>query len=798
MFFPPYLLSVNFSDSITDEMSQNCGPLRSVAILGCQSSGKSTLMNMMFDTSFTTMEESLGRHQTTHGIWLEKAGSSDTLVIDCEGTDSKERGENKDVIESKFALFTVAVSEVLILNMWAMDIGRFNAGNYPLLQTVFNVNLQLFGDTHQRLTIVIVARDHDGTISTARLEEQMREDLLRLWDGFEKPEGHEETKFGDCFTIKFVALPHKKYEADKFTTEVAKLASTFHTPPAEPDAFTDATPKVRDVPLDALPMYFEGIWGLIDRNEDLNLPSAKLMLANYRTEKIKVDSYEGFRRAVVPAERALSVARDGEAGTWAEVVEICGQVKSAVIEAVARYDGIACRYNKATYREKRDELLEQLMLAAATITATAIDILGGLASRQLGEMSAVLIADFKASLRDGVAGLVKPADPDPAARLGLDVTAHRLAVSSPFDRAWVKLVRAVTPATVPCTPSRLAPGGFTVMESAASYLERVVDKLFIVVVTELKGGLLDTDEFRAKVGLPSGASGYTKTIRHMLDTVEERLQAAATESRAALHSLFIDRVGRAVGDRMATIADTEFRTFDSTIWDRIAKHRIGLLATAQELIEDTIDGLVDLEPCVAAANAGLTATSRRFIEALPTVLNTSFSDRFLNDDIDGVRRPHTWRRRDDVPARYTAAKRSTLDLLALVSEIHLEDCHGHLDVELMTDAEINAVSTTVSDTARGLYEDALLAQQQSTGGVPVWVWVLLALFARHDIIALLSHWFLLLSVIIVGVTILCVAKPALVKELLREGRARAQETVQTVGTMVTGKLGRGKRPEKKQ
>lgn len=36
------------------------------------------------------------------------------------------------------------MAEVLIVNMWINDIGRYNAANYALLKTVFELNLQLF------------------------------------------------------------------------------------------------------------------------------------------------------------------------------------------------------------------------------------------------------------------------------------------------------------------------------------------------------------------------------------------------------------------------------------------------------------------------------------------------------------------------------------------------------------------------------------------------------------------------------------------------------------------------------
>ena len=41
-----------------------------VAVLGCQSSGKSTLLNILFETNFQTMEAQFGRSQTTKGIWM--------------------------------------------------------------------------------------------------------------------------------------------------------------------------------------------------------------------------------------------------------------------------------------------------------------------------------------------------------------------------------------------------------------------------------------------------------------------------------------------------------------------------------------------------------------------------------------------------------------------------------------------------------------------------------------------------------------------------------------------------------
>lgn len=66
------------------------------------------------------------------------------MVMDVEGTDGRERGEDQD-FERKSALFSIASSEVLIVNIWEHQIGLYRGANLALLRTVFEVNLALFG-----------------------------------------------------------------------------------------------------------------------------------------------------------------------------------------------------------------------------------------------------------------------------------------------------------------------------------------------------------------------------------------------------------------------------------------------------------------------------------------------------------------------------------------------------------------------------------------------------------------------------------------------------------------------------
>lgn len=112
------------------------------AVLGSQSTGKSTLLNRLFGTSFDVMDERR-RRQTTKGIWLSRSKEKNVLVMDVEGTDGRERGEDQD-FERKSSLFALSTAECLIVNMWENQVGLYQGANMGLLKTVLDVNLTLF------------------------------------------------------------------------------------------------------------------------------------------------------------------------------------------------------------------------------------------------------------------------------------------------------------------------------------------------------------------------------------------------------------------------------------------------------------------------------------------------------------------------------------------------------------------------------------------------------------------------------------------------------------------------------
>lgn len=82
-------------------------------IIGTQSTGKSTLLNNMFDCIFVECNAKEGRGQTTRGIWGSFVDEKKMLVLDIEGTDAMVRTKNDENAENKICLFGLLMSHVL-------------------------------------------------------------------------------------------------------------------------------------------------------------------------------------------------------------------------------------------------------------------------------------------------------------------------------------------------------------------------------------------------------------------------------------------------------------------------------------------------------------------------------------------------------------------------------------------------------------------------------------------------------------------------------------------------------------
>ncbi|THU96755.1 root hair defective 3 GTP-binding protein [Dendrothele bispora CBS 962.96] len=325
-----------------------------VAVFGSQSTGKSTLLNRLFGTTFDVMDETK-RQQTTKGIWMCRGQDMSVMVMDVEGTDGRERGEDQD-FERKSALFSLASSEVLIVNLWEHQVGLYQGANMGLLKTVFEVNLGLFGKKPQdgasggRTLLLFVIRDHIGTTPLANLQATLTADMHRIWESLSKPQELQDRQLSDYFDLAFTALPHKVLAADQFESEVRRLRSRFVDKENPEYLFKPAYHK--RIPADGVAFYMENIWEQVQTNKDLDLPTQQELLAQFRCDEISTVALAEFN------EQAKSQKRPIEAG---KVVEgLGGMMKSWRKVALDRYDRDASRYHQGVYKRKRADLIAAL------------------------------------------------------------------------------------------------------------------------------------------------------------------------------------------------------------------------------------------------------------------------------------------------------------------------------------------------------------------------------------------------------------------------------------------------------
>ncbi|KAI3772903.1 hypothetical protein L6452_04097 [Arctium lappa] len=322
-----------------------------VSIMGPQSSGKSTLLNHLFHTNFQEMDAFKGRSQTTKGIWMARCTGIEpcTVVMDLEGTDGRERGEDDTAFEKQSALFALAVSDIVLINMWCHDIGREHAANKPLLKTVFQVMMRLFSP--RKTTLIFVIRDKTRT-PLENLEPVLREDIQKIWDSVPKPEAHKETPLSAFFNIEVVALSSFEEKEEQFKEQVANLRKRFFHSIAPGGLAGD---RQGVVPASGFRFSAEQIWKVIKENRDLDLPAHKVMVATVRCEEIASEKYSAFvkNKEWCELEDAVKI----------QLVPNFGKKISSLLDTCfAGYDEEAAFFEEGVRNAKRKQLEEKLML----------------------------------------------------------------------------------------------------------------------------------------------------------------------------------------------------------------------------------------------------------------------------------------------------------------------------------------------------------------------------------------------------------------------------------------------------
>lgn len=378
----------NFNDKLltyinrfTDQTDSSGLNYHIVSVFGSQSTGKSTLLNGLFGTKFDVMDEKK-RQQTTKGIWFSHANyiaseslpekrqdnSKHIFVLDVEGVDGREKADDKD-FERKSALFALASTEVLIINIWEHQVGLYQGANMELLKTVMEVNLSLFHSSKQKCLLLFVIRDFTGVTPLSNLADSLRSDLNHIWQEMTKPEGCENEEIQSYFDLDFFSIAHKHFQSEEFAKNIRQLGDRFSS---EDSLFR---PKYhRGIPIDAWAVYSRQIWEQIELNKDLDLPTQQILVARFRCDEISAEVYKEFYD-VFNQINFKNIKSDED---------IAEKMKSVRSDALSAYDEQASRYQNSVFEERKKKLEDK-------IDAKLFEV----QSERLDAVSKALIADFE-------------------------------------------------------------------------------------------------------------------------------------------------------------------------------------------------------------------------------------------------------------------------------------------------------------------------------------------------------------------------------------------------------------------
>lgn len=612
-----------------------------ISVFGSQSTGKSTLLNNLFGTEFSVMDE-VRRQQTTKGIWMsknKKGGESsrpgsfkmaeNILVMDVEGTDGRERGEDQD-FERKSALFALATSEVLIVNIWEHQVGLYQGANMGLLKTVFEVNLQLFlKDKHAtpRSLLFFVIRDHIGNTPLENLRNTLIQDMTKIWSSISKPQGLDNSRIEDYFDFAFAALPHKILQPERFISEVQNLGRRFI---AGTKANKDAShgcneleggvflPEYhRRIPADGFSVYAEGVWDQIVSNKDLDLPTQQELLAQFRCDEISREVLIAFDHVIEPLEAKQAAAvRSGKSSL---LVDLGATGKKAREKAINAFATQASRYHKGVYARKRSEL------------ETKIDQrLKALYQEQISAAQKTGVSAFS----EAVSSAVKAGQKAGGAYEFADIVEKEKKTAL---EAFTEEAESLTIQGVAWTDFRPQCAVFeTELDEVSAKLRKdEMRRLAVRVERWVKSRLGDSVSIEFNK-LGSGRAGTG---------APEALEKPPPEQDLweRIWKVFIAIVGD---------AETRFTERAKSFKANDAEMRVGLwrlrrkswVALRSKIEEEVMEGNILLK------------------------LRENFEDKFRYDDA-GV--PRIWRPTDDIEGIYTKARESTLKLIPLLSNFKL-------------------------------------------------------------------------------------------------------------------------------
>lgn len=189
--------------------------------------------------------------------------------MDIEGADSAERWDGKSVFERSTALFGLVMSNILIINLWTNEIGRFSACNYEIIKVIFELNIKLFRTDIPKV-ILFVIRDFDSEHENFdNIKNTVSRDVKKLWDEINKPAEFLNSSPTDYFHIGYFPTSHYKFQREKFNDDIKELSSRM-LDNQNKEYYWNHIDNSKNIPFDGIYKYIDQVWTAIRENKELN------------------------------------------------------------------------------------------------------------------------------------------------------------------------------------------------------------------------------------------------------------------------------------------------------------------------------------------------------------------------------------------------------------------------------------------------------------------------------------------------------------------------------------------------
>eukprot|EP01053_Blabericola_migrator_P006264 Blabericola_migrator_1__6263@NODE_315_length_10009_cov_152_710823_g255_i1_p3_GENE_NODE_315_length_10009_cov_152_710823_g255_i1NODE_315_length_10009_cov_152_710823_g255_i1_p3_ORF_typecomplete_len664_score77_64RHD3/PF05879_12/4_8e21GBP/PF02263_19/9_6e12MMR_HSR1/PF01926_23/1_7e06RsgA_GTPase/PF03193_16/0_00037AIG1/PF04548_16/0_0081AAA_16/PF13191_6/0_026AAA_22/PF13401_6/0_022MnmE_helical/PF12631_7/0_012ABC_tran/PF00005_27/0_021NBARC/PF00931_22/0_027AAA_29/PF13555_6/0_029KAP_NTPase/PF07693_14/0_021Tni len=130
-----------------------------VGIVGKQGTGKSTLLNRVFDTHFRQLDRSRGLQSTTHGIDASIDDSGSVLVLDTQGIDAVDLATGPEALhfQAKLTALVLSLADVVIFNIPDATLNHVDAFSPDIWQSA--IVYHLAQSSHYTPKILVAIRD---------------------------------------------------------------------------------------------------------------------------------------------------------------------------------------------------------------------------------------------------------------------------------------------------------------------------------------------------------------------------------------------------------------------------------------------------------------------------------------------------------------------------------------------------------------------------------------------------------------------------------------------------------------